>query len=125
MGYYINRNKSFQLEPSVMGQYVEKTGELFVDFNMKIYKNVKNKHQIWAVLSYRNNYENNSVEKFRQLTTIIGINYKKYLVSYTYNYQLENTTINNGASHQLTLGINLFCKKPRATACPNINSLYY
>jgi len=124
-GYYLNRNNSFQLEPSIMGQLIERTGELFFDFNLKVFKKIKNKHQIWAAVSYRKNFEPNNIEKFKQISTILGINYKRYMVSYTYSYQLTSVTINNGASHQLTLGINLFCKKPRASGCPNINSLYY
>ncbi len=124
IGYYLGRNKSFQFEPSVMGQLIEKTGEFLVDLNIKLYKKIKNKHQIWGAISYRKNLEPNSLGKFKQLSTIIGFNFKKYLVSYTYSYQIGNITFNNGASHQLTLGINLFCKKPRASGCPNINSLY-
>lgn len=123
-GYYFGRNKSFQFEPSIMGQLVERTGELFADFNMTAYKKIQDKMQLWAVLSYRHSFEKNSVESLKQITPIIGFNYKRFMFSYTYTYQLGDVVLETGGSHQITLGINLFCEGPRATGCPNLNSLY-
>ena len=122
-GYYLGRGKSWQFEPSVMFQFIEYTGESLVDLNIKAYKNIGDKSQIWAALSYRMNFDVNE-EKFRQISPIIGINYKRFMFSYTYSAQLGDVVIDSGANHQITLGFNLFCKGPRATGCPNLNSRY-
>lgn len=123
-GYYLGRNNSVQFEPSIMGQFIERTGEIFVDFNFKIYKNFGTAAQLWAVLSYRNSFESNAIENLKQITPIIGINYKRFLFAYTYTYQLGDIAIDTGGFHQITLGVNLSCKKQRSTGCPNINSLF-
>jgi len=122
-GYYLGRGKSWQFEPSTMFQFIEYTGESFVDLNIKAYKNIGDKSQIWAALSYRMNFDVNE-EKFRQITPIIGINYKRFMFSYTYSAQLGDVVIDSGGNHQITLGFNVFCKGPRATGCPNLNSRY-
>ena len=123
-GYYLGRNKGVQFEPSIMGQYIERTGEVFVDFNFKVYKNIGTTAQLWAVLSYRNNFEKNTVESLKQLTPIIGVNYKRFLFAYTYTYQLGEVSIDTGGFHQLTVGFNFSCRKQRSTGCPNVNSLF-
>ena len=123
LGYYLGRGKSFQFEPSTMLQVVEYTNETLMDFNLKAYKNIGDKSQIWAALSYRMNFDVNE-ERFRQITPIIGINYKRFMFSYTYSSQLGDVVIDNGGNHQITLGFNVFCKGPRATGCPNLNSRY-
>ncbi|MCK4562155.1 MAG: type IX secretion system membrane protein PorP/SprF, partial [Flavobacteriaceae bacterium] len=122
-GYYLGRNNKFQIEPSVMAQFIERTGEVFVDFNIKTYKKFASKNsQLWFVLSYRQNFEKNTIESFRQLTPIIGFNYKKVMISYTYSSQMGEIILDNGGHHQITLGVNFLCNKQRATGCPNINS---
>jgi type IX secretion system PorP/SprF family membrane protein len=123
-GYYLGRGNSFQFEPSIMGQFIERTGEIYVDFNIKAYKNINMNAQLWAALSYRQNFEGNEIESFKQITPIIGINYKRFMVSYTYSSQIGEIVLDNGGHHQITLGINMFCKKQRATGCPNLNSMY-
>lgn len=123
LGYYFGRGKSFQLEPSTMLQVVEYTGETFMDLNIKAYKNIGDKSQIWAALSYRMNFDGNE-EKFKQITPILGINYKRFMFSYTYSAQMGDVVYDNGGHHQITLGFNVFCKGPRSTGCPNLNSLY-
>ncbi len=124
LGYYFGRNKMIQIEPSIMAQFVEYTKEFLVDFNFKAYYRTTQKSQIWAVLSYRQSFENTDYEPLKQLTPIVGINYKRWMASYTYTSQLGDITIDGRGSHQFTIGFNMFCKKPRATGCPNINTLY-
>jgi len=80
--------------------------------------------QLWAVLSYRQNFENNEIESLKQITPIIGFNYERFMFSYTYTKQLDEIVIDNGGNHQFTLGFNLFCTKPRSTGCPNVSSQY-
>ncbi len=123
-GYYMGRNNSVQFEPSIMGQLIERTGEIFVDFNFKIYKNIGTIAQLWAVLSYRNSFEGNAIESLKQITPIIGINYKRFMFAYTYTYQLGEIAFTSGGFNQFTLGINLSCKEQRSTGCPNVSSLY-
>ena len=122
-GYYFN-NEKVQFEPSIMGQFIERTGEIFVDFNFKVYYMVAENAQLWAVLSYRNSFEGNTIENLKQLTPIIGINYKRFMFAYTYTYQLGDLAIDTGGFNQITIGINLSCRKQRATGCPNVNSLF-
>jgi type IX secretion system PorP/SprF family membrane protein len=124
LGYYFGRNKMIQIEPSIMAQFVEYTKEFLVDFNFKAYYRTTQKSQIWAVLSYRQSFENTDYEPLKQLTPIVGINYKRWMASYNYTSQLGDITIDGRGSHQFTIGFNMFCKKPRATGCPNINTLY-
>ncbi len=123
-GYYFGRQNSFQFEPSIMGQIIERTGELFIDFNMKAYKRIQYNMQLWAVLSYRQSFEANDLENLKQLTPIVGINYKRFMFSYTYTHQIGEIVLDSGGSHQFTLGVNLFCTKQRATGCPNLNAIY-
>lgn len=94
-----------------------------MDFNIKAYKNIGDKSQIWAALSYRMNFDGNE-EKFKQITPIIGVNYKRFMFSYTYSAQLGDVVIDSGGNHQITLGFNVFCKGLRSTGCPNLNSIY-
>jgi hypothetical protein len=122
-GYYFN-NEKVQLEPSIMGQFIERTGEIFVDFNFKVYYMIGSNTQLWAVLSYRNSFEGNNIENLKQLTPIIGVNYKRFMFAYTYTYQLGDLAIDTGGFNQFTIGINLSCRKQRATGCPNVNSLF-
>lgn len=123
LGYYLGRGISWQFEPSVMLQYIEYTGESFVDLNAKAYKRIGDKSQIWAALSYRHHFDSN-LENFSMITPIIGINHKRFMFSYTYSNQLGEVVLENGGHHQITLGFNVFCKKPRATGCPNLSTLY-
>lgn len=123
LGYYYGEGKSFQLEPSIMGQIIERTGEKFVDFNLKIYKDVADA-QLWVAMSYRRGFDGADTEELSYITPIIGINYKKFMFSYTYTKQSGEILFDDGAYHQISLGINLLCKAPRTNGCPNINASF-
>ena len=123
LGYYLGRANKFQFEPSVMLQFIEYTGETYIDINMKAYHNINSKSQIWAALSYRQNFDTN-IESFKLISPIIGINYKRFMFAYTYSSQMGTIVFENGGHHQVTLGFNVFCNKPRSTGCPNLNSTY-
>lgn len=122
-GYYFNQDKSVQFEPSVLFQLVERTGEKFMDFNIKAYKNFDNA-QVWAGLSYRQGFDGNNVEELRYISPIIGINYKKFMVGYTYTKQTGDFLFDDAGYHQISLGFNLLCKEPRGAGCPNINASF-
>ncbi len=122
-GYYFGREKEIQLEPSVMFQFREGTGERIADINMKVYKNF-NRMQLWAALSYRASFDENPVEDVSFITPILGVNYKNFMFAYTYTHQLNEIVLTSSGFNQVTIGINVFEKRQRATACPNINASF-
>ncbi len=123
LGYYFGQNKTIQLEPSIMVQLRESTGERIVDFNIKAYKDFKNT-QLWAALSYRKSFDVNPIEDLIYITPIIGVNYNKWMFSYTYTKQNNTILLSDSGFHQVSVGVNLFTRKPRAAACPNINASF-
>ena len=124
VGYYFGKDKNWQLEPSILGQYIEHTKESFVDFNLKVYKKLDEDKLLWAVLSYRKSFDPNDIQNFQQITPIIGLNFGPFLASYTYTQPIGDLIFQTGGYHQFTIGVNLWCRKPRAAACPNINAFY-
>lgn len=124
LGYYFNNEDAFvQLEPSIMVQLKESTGERIADFNIKAYKTY-NETQFWAALSYRRGFDSQPVENLKYITPIIGVNYKKFMFSYTYTKQLNDIVLTNAGFHQISVGVNVFTRRPRASACPNINASF-
>lgn len=120
VGYYFDRGESLHFEPSVMGQYIERTGESFIDLNFKAYLDVQDA-QIWAAFSYRRGFDKMDTEGLQYLTPIIGMNYKNFMASYTYTKQSGDILFDEGGYHQITLGFNFMCRAPRRSGCPNIN----
>ena len=123
LGYYFGDKQSFQFEPSVMIQLRESTGERIVDFNLKAYKDF-NKAQLWGALSYRKGLDAKPIEDLVYITPIIGVNYNKWMFSYTYTRQMNDIVLTDLGFHQVSIGVNLFTRKPRAAACPNINASF-
>ena len=119
-GYYFGQKEMFQFEPSLMIQLREATGERIADFNLKVYKDFSNA-QLWAAISYRKSFDVNPIENLAYFTPIIGVNYNKWMFSYTYTRQLNDVVLIDSGLHQVSVGVNLFTRKPRAAACPNIN----
>jgi len=123
LGYYFGDKQSFQFEPSLMIQLRESTGERIVDFNFKAYKDF-NKAQLWGELSYRKGFDAKPIEDLVYITPIIGVNYNKWMFSYTYTRQMNDIVLTDLGFHQVSIGVNLFTRKPRAAACPNINASF-
>jgi type IX secretion system PorP/SprF family membrane protein len=123
IGYYFGKKQYFQFEPSVMIQLRESTGERIVDFNLKAYKDFNNA-QLWGALSYRKGFDAKPIEDLLYITPIIGVNYNKWMFSYTYTRQMNDVVLTDFGFHQVSIGVNLFTRKPRAAACPNINSSF-
>ena len=113
LGHFFGWRKRTQFEPSVMLQYVERTQEVTADFNFKVYRLLGDDKRVWLAASYRRSFDDNDVQQFSQITPIAGIEYKRYLFSYTYTQQLGDITFQNGGYHQFTLGVNLFYKRPK------------
>ena len=128
-GYTFGDEEGLLWEPSFMFQLVNQTKEKAFDLNLKLYK-AFDFGQVWGGLSYRRSLdgaeyvENNSVQtqKLQFITPIIGVNYKNYMFSYTYSAVTGAIKFDNGGYHQITLGMNLWCKKERYHCkCPAIN----
>jgi len=85
-----------------------------------------NDKRVWLGASYRSSLDNNEIEELSQITPTVGLEYDKYLISYTYTQQLGDITFQNGGYHQFTLGINLFQKRPKDRGyVPNYNPFLY
>ncbi len=122
VGYYFGREGGLKFEPSLLAIYEPNYERTQIDANMKVYKNIGSS-TLWAVLSYRRSIENSDLESLQYITPIVGVNYANFMVSYTYTEQLGNFQIvPKGGFHQLTLGIDVFVRRTRLAACPNINS---
>ncbi|MFD2568601.1 PorP/SprF family type IX secretion system membrane protein [Pseudotenacibaculum haliotis] len=122
-GYYFGQERLIQYEPSVMIQLRESTGERIVDFNLKAYKNFQD-GRFWAALSYRRSFDAQPIENLTYITPIVGVNYKRWMFSYTYSKQLNDIVLTDAGFHQVSVGVNLFTRRPRASACPNINATF-
>lgn len=125
-GYFFDNNSDGKLkwEPSIMGQYIDRTQEIFIDFNIKAYRKLNSNNILWAAISYRNSFDGNSIQEHTQISPIIGVNLKNILISYTYTQQLGSFSLNSGL-HQFTVGIDAFCRSQRIAASPDINNAFW
>jgi hypothetical protein len=113
LGYYYGQDKSFQLEPSILIQSIERTKERFIDFNIKVYKDVADA-QLWAAFSYRKGFDSATTEELNYITPIIGVNYQKFMFSYTYTKQSGDILFDDTGYHQISVGFNFGCtRKPK------------
>jgi type IX secretion system PorP/SprF family membrane protein len=128
-GYTFGEDDGLLWEPSVMFQSISQTKESTFDLNLKVYKELEI-GKLWGALSYRRSLDgaeyvqNGSIktQKLQYITPIIGINYQKFMFSYTYSYLTGDIRFDNGGYHQITLGLNLFCKPDKYHCnCPAIN----
>ena len=124
-----NDNSAIILEPSFMFQTASQTKEKSFDANLKAYKPM-DFGKLWAAVSYRRSFDGaeyilngkKETQKLQYITPILGVNYKQYMFSYTYSYLAGAINYDNGGFHQITLGINLNCKKERWHCnCPAVN----
>lgn len=129
VGYSFGDSDRIQLEPSILFQMVDETGEKTIDLNIKAYKDFE-LGKLWGGLSYRRSlegaeYSNGSsteTQRLQYITPIIGVNYKNFMFAYTYSHLLGDIKFDTGGFHQITLGLNLFCKKERWDCnCPAVN----
>lgn len=111
-GYYIETEKGFDIEPSVMMQSIEGTGEKFVDVNLKVYKKLQDA-QLWFAFSYRRGFDSPVEQQLQYFTPIVGVNYGNFMVSYTYTKQTGDILFDTGGYNQISLGYNFGCRKPR------------
>jgi type IX secretion system PorP/SprF family membrane protein len=128
-GYTFGDADRILWEPSFMFHLVTQTQEKTIDINLKAYKDLEF-GRLWGGLSYRRSLdgaqfvEGNSIaeQKLQYITPIIGVNFKNYVFSYTYSHLLGNVNFDSSGFHQITLGVNLFCKREKYECnCPAIN----
>jgi len=129
VGYVYGNKEKLLWEPSILFQLVEKTQEKSIDINLKVYKNL-DFGKLWGGLSYRRSFDGAeyltgsgvSTQKLQYITPIIGVNFNKFMFAYTYSHLSGAVKFDNGGFHQITLGIDLFCKRERYECnCPAIN----
>jgi type IX secretion system PorP/SprF family membrane protein len=113
--YEIYFNNGWNLEPSFLIQFLEKTEESSLDLNLKIYRLVK-KGRIWLGASYRQNFieidtpSETKIPKqnYTHFTPVFGMNYGRYLFSYHYTSNLGTLNLGTSGLHYFSLGITLF-----------------
>lgn len=123
-GYFFGDNFTLKHEPSFLIQYIEHTQETFADINYKTYYPLEN-GQIWAGLSFRKGLNmGEGTESPNYFVPSFGINFNRFIISYSYTYQQNNALIDKGGAHQITLGYNFSCKEKfkRENACPNLGA---
>lgn len=128
-GVVLGNENNLLFEPSFMFQYTSETKEKALDLNLKVYKEL-DFGRLWGGLSYRRSFDgaqfNNdgSIEdqKLQWITPIIGLNYDQFMFSYTYSHIMGDVKFDNGGFHQITLGINVFCRDKKWDCnCPAVN----
>jgi type IX secretion system PorP/SprF family membrane protein len=128
-GYVFGNEDGLLWEPSAMFQLVNETKEKTIDVNLKVYKQLEF-GRLWGGLSYRRSLDGAEyrrgttieTQKLQYVTPIVGLNYKNYMFSYTYSVVTGAVRFDNGGFHQITLGMNIFCKPEKYHCnCPAIN----
>ena len=113
--YEIYFNNGWNLEPSFLIQFLEKTEETSMDLNLKVYRLVK-QGRIWLGVSFRQNFITIDTpsqtkianQNYKHFTPVFGMNYDRYLFSYHYTSNLETLNLGTSGLHYFSLGINLF-----------------
>jgi len=128
-GYVFGKQDNISWEPSVLFQLFDQTKEKSIDVNLKAYKNM-DFGSLWAGLSYRRSFDGaeystesgTASQKLQYITPLVGVNFKNFMFAYTYSNVTGDVKFDTGGYHQITLGINLFCKRERYDCnCPAIN----
>ena len=128
-GYVFGSKETFLWEPSMLFQLIDRTKEKLVDFNIKVHKELPI-GTIWGGLSYRRSFEGAQYltttgvasQKLQYITPFFGFNYKKIMIAYTYSKVSGPVLFDTGGYHQITLGMDLFCKREHYDChCPAIN----
>tara|TARA_B100000767_G_scaffold189603_1_gene176889 strand:- start:78 stop:1091 length:1014 start_codon:yes stop_codon:yes gene_type:complete len=113
--YEIYFNNGWNLEPSFLIQFLEKTEETSMDLNLKVYRLVK-QGRIWLGVSFRQNFIKIDTpseytipnQNYTHFTPVFGMNYDRYLFSYHYTSNLGTLNLGTSGLHYFSLGINLF-----------------
>lgn len=129
VGYIFGDPDRLMWEPSVLFQSVTETKEKTIDVNLKVHKELEF-GRLWGGLSYRTSLDGAEYvvgsglkeQRLQMVSPLVGINYKQFMFAYTYSHMMGDINFANGGYHQITLGINLFCKREKYhCACPAVN----
>ncbi len=129
IGYIFGNKNTFFWEPSLLYQFVDKSKEKILDTNIKLHKSLK-KGTLWGGISYRMNFERSkfpykevfSEQKLNYVTPFLGFNYNNLMFGYTYSKLFGTVLFDTGGFHQITIGLNLFCRKEKYNCyCPAVN----
>ena len=129
MGYTFGDEDRILWEPSMLFQYISQTKESMIDLNIKVYKNM-DFGRVWGGFSYRRSLdgaeyvEGTSIatQKLQYFSPILGVNYDRYMLAYTYSQLGGDVKFDNAGFHNITLGINLFCAPEKYHCnCPAVN----
>ena len=112
--YEIYFNNGWNLEPSFLIQFLEKTEETSMDLNLKVYRLVK-QGRIWLGVSFRQNFIKIDTpseytipnQNYTHFTPVFGMNYDRYLFSYHYTSNLGTLNLGTSDLHYFSLGITL------------------
>ncbi|CAA9203212.1 hypothetical protein FLACOL7796_04646 [Flavobacterium collinsii] len=128
-GYVFGNIDEVLWEPSFLYQFVDKTKESALDVNLKAYKNLSS-GVLWGGVSYRRSFDETKFgngggansQRLQYVTPVLGFNYYNLVFAYSYTYLLGDLHYGTDGLHQLTLGVNLFCKAVKYDCnCPAIN----
>ena len=127
--YVFGDSDRLQWEPSVLFQMTDQTKEKLIDLNVKLYKDF-DFGKLWGGLSYRRSFDETQytdggtvkTQSLQYLTPIVGLTFNNLVFAYTYSHLVGDIKFDQGGFHQITLGINLFCKRDKWDCnCPAIN----
>ena len=122
-------NSPWSYEPSFLFQFVERTQEAGFDVNFKAYREL-DFGRILGGISYRRSLDGAeyndgggvSSQKLQYISPMLGINFSKFFVAYTYSLQMGSVKFDNGGYHQITLGYDFGERRtPYDCNCPAIN----
>jgi type IX secretion system PorP/SprF family membrane protein len=129
VGYNFGDVKKISWEPSILFQVTDRTSEKNIDVNLKAYRDMKF-GRLWGGLSYRRSFDGAQYldgtkfvnQKLQYITPIVGLNYKKWMFAYTFSQDIGNIKFAQGGFHQITIGLDFNCKRPRYDCiCPAVN----
>ena len=113
--YEIYFNNGWNLEPSFLIQFLEKTEESSLDMNLKVYRLVK-KSRIWLGASFRQNFVEIDTpsetkipkQNYTHFTPVFGMNYNRYFYAYHYTSNLGIFNLGTLGLHYFSIGISFF-----------------
>jgi type IX secretion system PorP/SprF family membrane protein len=128
-GYTFGDSETLLWEPSIMYQRIQKTKESSIDMNLKVYKQL-DFGKVWGGLSYRSSLDGAqyisgsgvATQYLQNISPILGLNYQNFMFAYTYSHILGDVKFDSSGFHQITIGLNLFCKPEKYHCnCPAVN----
>lgn len=115
-----NPSAGLSFEPSLQYATTPEISEQLIDANAKIYKQLVENNTIWGGLAYRTVLEGTEftldnatvaeptiqTQNYQTISGFLGMDYKQFVVAYTYTSQLNDVKISDSGFHQITLGYN-------------------